>query len=137
MYGTVNSSALLVLSTVVHAKAIYSIVCMCLSIQCPTGAREPPAHARRWPFDPDAAEPSSAATASGIGKQCIAPAAISREILSGVCRPSAASKAARQANCLCLTSMDSFMWRLDFSNDPMERISLFWRLLLGVAPVDQ
>jgi hypothetical protein len=64
-YGTVNTSALLVLSTVVYAKSIYLIVCICLSMQCPTRAREPPAYAWCWPSNSDTAEPSSAATPFG------------------------------------------------------------------------
>jgi hypothetical protein len=40
-----KTSALLVLPTVVCAKSIYLIICMCLSMQCPTRAREPLVHA--------------------------------------------------------------------------------------------
>ena len=47
---------------VIHAKSIYLIVCIHLSIQCLTGARGPPACAWRLPTDPNVAEPSSAVT---------------------------------------------------------------------------
>ena len=46
----------------------FNDVCTSLSMRCQVGAREPPARARRWPIDPDAAEPSSAAT--GVPSGC-------------------------------------------------------------------